>query len=120
MNFLLPQLESTTVTVNATVPATTVPSTTLPPTTVPATTVPPPQPPPSLGVQGLCSIVVWYSPVVESCEDVHGYEVRLYSTSPQSSHLNMTNRVGANRTFYMVEEEKLPNSHETYVQVAII
>ena len=31
----------------------------------------------------------------------------------------MTNRIGANRTFYMVEEEKLPNSHETYVQVYI-
>ena len=107
-------LEST----NATVPATT--STTLPPTTVPATTVLPPQPPPPLRVQGLCSIVVWYSPAVQSCEDIHGYEVRLYSTSPQSSHPNMTNRVGANRTFYMVEEEKLPNSHETYVQVAII
>ena len=57
---------------------------------------------------------------MQSCEDIHGYEVRLYSTSPQLSHPNMTNRVGANRTFYMIEEEKLPNSHETYVQVAIL
>ena len=94
---------------------TTVPSTTLPPTTVPATTVPLPQPPPPLGVQGLCSIVVWYSPAVQSCEDIRSYEVRLYN--PQSSHPNMTNQVGANRNFYIVEEEKLPNSHETYLQV---
>ena len=80
-------LESTTV--NATVPVTTVPSTTLPPTTVPVTTIPFPQPPPPLGVQGLCSFVVWYSPAVQSCEDIHGYEVRLYSTIVPNRHIRI-------------------------------
>jgi hypothetical protein len=66
-------------------------------------------------VQGLCSFVVWYSPAVQSGEDIRGYEVRLYN--PQSSHPNVTSRVGANRTFYMVDEEKVTNSHKIYVQV---
>ena len=81
---------------------------------MPATTVSPPSLPPPIGVQGLCSIVVWYSPAV-SCEDIHGYEVRLYH--PQSPHLNMTSFVGANGTFYMVDEEKLVSSDETFIQV---
>ena len=71
-------------------------------------------PPPPLGIQGLCTVVVWYSPEV-SCEDINGYEVRLYN--PQSAHLNVTRRTGANGTFYIVDEEKLVSSDETYVQV---
>ena len=63
----------------------------------------------------MCSVVVWYSPAVQSCEDVRGYEVRLYH--PQSSRLNVTNRIGANGTFYIVDVDKLVNSEETYVQV---
>ena len=70
--------------------------------------------PTPLGVQGLCSVVVWYSPVV-SCEDICGYEVRLYN--PRLSHLNVTNRIGANATFYIVDEEKPDSSDETNVQV---
>ena len=52
-----------------------------------------------------------------SCEEIRGYEVRLYH--PQSAHPNMTSRVGANGTFYIVEEEKLVSSDETYVQVVV-
>ena len=94
----------------------------MPPATPPATTVSPmtipPPPPPPLGVQGLCSVVVWYSPMV-SCEDIRGYEVRLYN--PQSpSHRNMTSHIGANRTFYVVDQEKLVSSKEIYVQVCCI
>ena len=89
-------------------------ATTVPATTVPTTIIPPPPPP--LGVQGLCSVVVWHSPVVP-CEDIRGYEVRLYH--PQSAHLNMTSHVGMNGTFYIIDEEKLVSSDETYVQVAI-
>ena len=71
---------------------------------------------PPLGVQGLCSAVVWYSPDLEvPCEDIHGYEVRLFY--PHSAHLNVTSRVGANGTFYIVDEEDLTSSDETYVQV---
>ena len=65
---------------------------------------------------GFCSVVVWRSPEV-LCEDIRGYEVRLYNS--QSAHPNMTSRVGANENFYVVEEEKLVSSDETYVQVAI-
>ena len=63
----------------------------------------------------MCSVVVWYSPAVQSCEDIRGYEVRLYN--PQSPRLNVTNRVGANGTFYIVDVDKLVSREETYVQV---
>ncbi len=65
----------------------------------------------------MCSVVVWYNPavLVQSCEDIHGYEVRLYN--PQSPRLNVTNRVGPNGTFYIVDVDKLVSSEETYVQV---
>ena len=69
---------------------------------------------PPLRVQGLCSSVVWYSPEVP-CEDVHGYEVRLFHL--HLAHQNVTSRVGANGTFYVVDEEQLVSSDETYVQV---
>ena len=71
-------------------------------------------PPPPIGVQGLCSVVVWYSPAV-SCEDIRGYEVRLYH--PQSPHLNVTDGIGANGTFYIVDVDKLVSSDETFIQV---
>ena len=72
-------------------------------------------------MQGLCSVVVWYGTEV-SCDEalkITGYEVQLYH--PQSAHPNVTSRVGANGTFYIVEKEKLLASSmaETYVQVAI-
>ena len=78
--------------------------------------------PPLLEVQGLCSVVVWYSPEV-SCDEaleITGYEVQLYH--PQLAHPNITSRVGANGTFYIVEKEKLlaNNMTETYVQVSLI
>ena len=71
--------------------------------------------PPPPEVQGLCSYVVWYSPAV-SCGVITGYDVRLYS--PQSGQQNVTRRVGANGTFYIIkDEDNLAGSGETYVQV---
>ena len=75
---------------------------------------PPPSPP---EVQGLCSIVVWYSPAV-SCEGISGYDVRLYS--PKSEHQNLTRRVGANGTFYIIKDEDrlaMAGSEDSHVQV---
>ena len=75
----------------------------------------PPLSPPE--VKGLCSNVVWYSPAV-SCEGISGYEVMLYS--PQSLHKNLTRRVGANGTFYIIEDEDklaMVGSEDTHVQV---
>ena len=78
--------------------------------------VPPPSPPPP-EVQALCSFVVWYTPEV-SCDGISGYDVRLYH--PRSAQQNMTRRVGANGTFYIVkDEDRLVNDHDTHVQVAI-
>ena len=78
--------------------------------------------PPLLKVQGLCSVVVWYSPEV-SCDEaskITGYEVQFYH--PQLAHPNVTSRVGTNGTFYIVEKEKLlaNNMTETYIQVSLI
>ena len=65
--------------------------------------VTPSSPPAPVGVQSLCSVIVWYSPEV-SCEDtINGYEVRFYD--PNFTQSNMTRHVGANRTFYDVTEE---------------
>ena len=53
-----------------------------------------------------------------SCESISGYEVRLYS--PQSLHKNLTRRVGANGTFYIIEDEDklaMVGSEDTHVQV---
>ena len=75
------------------------------------TVPPPPQ------VQALCSVVVWYSPEV-SCEEIIGYDVRLYH--PQMDVQNVTRRVGANRTFYVIQDEdRLINKQELYVQVTV-
>ena len=66
---------------------------------------------PPLGVQGLCTFVVWYAPDVP-CVDIRGYEVRLYH--PQSAHSNATIGVWATGTFYVVDN--LLRSDD-YVQV---
>ena len=53
-----------------------------------------------------------------SCAGISGYEVRLYS--PQSLHKNLTRRVGANGTFYILEDEDklaMIGSEDTHVQV---
>ena len=64
----------------------------------------------------MCFNVVWYIPEV-SCESISGYDVRLYH--PQSAQQYVTRHVGANRTFYIInDEDRLANSDETYVQVA--
>ena len=84
--------------------------------------VPSPPPPAPIGVQALCSVVVWYSPEVStSCEDldiklINGYEVRFYD--PELIQSNVTKYVGANRTFYILtEEDRLAGDDKTYVQV---
>ena len=72
--------------------------------------------PPPLEVQGLCSVVVWYSPDVP-CERIHGYNVRLYD--PQAVYQNVIRRVGSNGTFYIITDEDrlIGQSGKTYVQV---
>ena len=68
-----------------------------------------------VGVQALCSVVVWYSPEV-SCEDmISGYEVRFYD--PNFTHSNVTRYVEANRTFYGITEEDRLAGDNTYIQV---
>ena len=68
-------------------------------------------------MQSLCSVVVWYSPDV-SCEGISGYNVRLYN--PQSEQQSVTRSVGANGTFYIIEDQdKLADNLETYVQVVM-
>ena len=77
-------------------------------------------PPPPLGVQGLCSSVVWYSPDLP-CDVIHGYDVRLYH--PQSAHQNLTRRVGSKGTFYVIKvEDRLAVNtvEETHVQVTTV
>ena len=77
----------------------------------------PPPPPAPVGVQSLCSVVVWYSPEV-SCEDtINGYEVRFYD--PNFAQSNVTRYVEANRTFYVLTDEDRLAGENTYVQVPI-
>ena len=69
-----------------------------------------------VGVQALCSVVVWYSPEV-SCEGmINGYEVRFYD--PNFTQSNVMRYVGENRTFYVLTEEDRLATGNTYVQVA--
>lgn len=81
--------------------------------------VPPPTyPPPILGVQGLCSIVVWYGPENLTCVNwISGYEVMLYD--PNLSMSNVTKHVEANRTFYILTEEDKVAGEKTCVQVSL-
>ena len=74
--------------------------------------VPPPQ------VQALCSVVVWDNPAV-SCRDIIGYDVRFYSL--QLVTQNVTRRVGANGTYYIVQDKDRLNieQKDIYVQVII-
>ena len=72
-------------------------------------------PPPS-EVQALCSVVVWESPGAPHCNNLIGYDVRLFG-SPQLQQ-NLTKRVRSNRTYYVIsDEDNLANSSETHVQV---
>ena len=73
--------------------------------------------PPSapVGVQALCSVVVWYSPEVSCEEMINGYEVQFYDLNFIQS--NVTRHVDANRTFYVLREEDRLAGENTYVQV---
>ena len=74
-------------------------------------------PPPS-EVQALCSVVVWESPDALHCNNLIGFDVRLFG-SPQLQQ-NLTRRVRSNRTYYVIsDEDNLANSYETYVQVLL-
>lgn len=70
-------------------------------------------------VLALCSVVVWYTPAVTSAVDIMitGYDVRFYS--PQSDTENVIRHVGANQTFYIVqnEDKTVANLEDIYVQV---
>ena len=69
-------------------------------------------------MQALCSAVVWYDPEV-SCGNIGGYDVRLYDA--QLVTQNTTRRVGANGTFYIIQDEdKLADEQELYVQVDLM
>ena len=69
-------------------------------------------------MQALCSIVVWYSPTI-FCEGIIGYDVRFYH--PQLVTQNITRRVGANGTFYIIQDkDSLINKQEHYVQVHLL
>ena len=64
-------------------------------------------------VQALCSIAVWYSPAIS----IIGYDVRFYH--PQLDMQNVIRRVGANQTFYIVQDEDkmIAEQEDLYVQV---
>ena len=68
-------------------------------------------------MEGLCSIVIWESGLSDSavsCEDILGYNVRLYH--PESKHQNLTKHVETDKTYYKIsDEDKI--DHETLVQV---
>ena len=71
-------------------------------------------PPPPLGIQGLCSVVVWYGPENITCENtIRRYEIIFYD-----SMSNVTRYVEANRTFYILTDEDRLSGEETYVQVS--
>ena len=74
-------------------------------------------PPPLTGIQGLCSVVVWYGPENTTCENtIRGYEVIFYDSNLPSS--NVTRYVEANRTFYILTAEDRLAGEETYIQVS--
>ena len=53
-----------------------------------------------------------------SCEDIIGYDVRLYH--PESKYQNLTRRVETDKTYYRIsnEDKKANIDHETHIQVA--
>ena len=55
-----------------------------------------------------------------SCEDILGYNVRLYH--PESSHRSLTRRVETDKTYYKISDKDIKNKdvkidHETLIQV---
>ena len=54
-----------------------------------------------------------------SCGGINGYNVRLYNPQSSAAQLDVIRRIGANRTFYIInDEDSLTSSDENYVQVA--
>ena len=52
-----------------------------------------------------------------SCEDILGYDVRLYH--PESKHQNLTRHIEMDKTFHKISDEDkgADINHETHVQV---
>ena len=65
----------------------------------------------------LCSVVVWYRPEVP-CGDIIGYDVRFFS--PQLDSQNVTKRVGANQTFYIVQDKDKMSAKQEVIYVQVI
>jgi hypothetical protein len=65
----------------------------------------------------VCSVVVWNDPELVFCGDIIGYDVRFFS--PQLVTQNVTRHVGANGTFYIIQEEDGLDTkrNDLYVQV---
>ena len=66
--------------------------------------------------------MVWESGLSESavsCEDIIGYDVKLYH--PESKHRNLTRRVETDKTYYKIsdEDKDAKINHETRVQVLV-
>lgn len=68
-----------------------------------------------LNIQSFCSVVVWSNAQLP-CEDVMGYEVRLYN--PDSGQV-VQNQVGGLSTHYIItDQDKIQvDLEEAYVQV---
>ena len=80
--------------------------------TVPPTILPPL---PSLKVQALCTVVVWYRPELP-CETITGYNVRLFNL--QLTHQSIVRHVGTNSTFYIIkDEDRLDTVDTIHIQV---
>lgn len=71
-----------------------------------------------LDVESFCSVVVWSSPQFP-CDDIMGYEVRLYN--PNSGQA-VEHQVGGFSTHYIItNEDKIQvDIEEAYVQVRIM
>jgi hypothetical protein len=74
-------------------------------------------PPPLTGVQGLCSVVVWYGSENLTCKNmIKRYEVIFHDSNLPAS--NMTRYVEPNRTFYILTDEDKSVGEDAYVQVS--
>ena len=68
---------------------------------------------PPYEVQGYCSHINWRNSPNVSCEDISGYDVRLFNPN---SGLDVTRRVGVHGTFYslLAIDKALKNDSTTF------
>ena len=70
-----------------------------------------------LDIQSFCSVVVWSSPQLP-CEDIVGYEVRLYN--PSSGQVVQHQVRGLSTHYIITDQDKIHvDLKEAYVQVMI-